>query len=341
MGQAKAAADSVTEAERLMIDAAEAEHRGQLAEAREIRSELARRYPEDARLRYELGLSYWSTDPAAAAPSATDLYNSESSRDIVHAGRSIVWLKPDHIFIYDRATSQTAGRFKRFWLNLPTQATISGNRATMTMPSGQQLFITALLPADAVITPKTIEPEALLDVAEEEPMHFRLRVEAPAGPQDVRFLHVLQGADSGVGANPVSLVQSTSGTPFDGTLADSTLLLFPVNPDTPFSSLTYTVPANTAKHLITGLTPKGSYDLATQTVGDDIRVTVNPGTTSNADSGGILIYHKTSGSGGTGGGESGSGGDSTTGGGESGSGGDSGTGGNGEEGGRALRREIQ
>ena len=66
MGRAKAAAVEVTEAERQMIEAADAEHRGRLEEAREIRIELVRRYPEDARLRFELGLSYLSTDPGQA-----------------------------------------------------------------------------------------------------------------------------------------------------------------------------------------------------------------------------------------------------------------------------------
>ena len=74
---------------------------------------------------------------------ATGLYNSdyEGSTDIIHASRSIVWLKPDHIIVYDRAISQTEGRFKRFWLQLPEQAVVSGNRTTMTTATGQQLFI--------------------------------------------------------------------------------------------------------------------------------------------------------------------------------------------------------
>ena len=37
------------------------------------------------------------------------------------ASRSIVWLAPDTIVVYDRAASKTDGRFKRFWLNLPAE----------------------------------------------------------------------------------------------------------------------------------------------------------------------------------------------------------------------------
>jgi hypothetical protein len=44
---------------------------------------------------------------------ATNLYNSdyEGSTDILHASRSIVWLAPDMIVVYDRAASTTDGRF--------------------------------------------------------------------------------------------------------------------------------------------------------------------------------------------------------------------------------------
>jgi len=218
---------------------------------------------------------------------ATGLYNSdyEAVNDITHASRSVVWLQPDHIVVYDRAASQTAGRFKRFWLNLPAQAVISGNRATVTAASGQQLFVTTLLPSDAVITSTLAENT---EEAEEEPMKFRLRVEAPGGPQDVRFLHVLQGADSGATADSMTLVQSSSGTSFAGALVSDTAILFPVDLDAPFTGLTYTVPASTTAHLITGLTPSSSYDVVTQTAGSDVQVTINSGTTYQADSGGVL-----------------------------------------------------
>ncbi|MEA2511323.1 MAG: hypothetical protein QOJ59_810, partial [Thermomicrobiales bacterium] len=91
---------------------------------------------------------------------ATKLYNSEyeSSLDILHASRSIVWLRPDHIVVYDRAASKTDGRFKRFWLNLPTEATVAGNASTMTAASGQQLVVTTLLPTDAAISTEPAEP---------------------------------------------------------------------------------------------------------------------------------------------------------------------------------------
>src|SRR5205807_8411010 len=103
--------------------------------------------------------------------------------------------KPDYIVVYDRATSKSAGKFKRFWLQLPAQATISGNRATMQTARGQQLFVTTLLPANAEIASAPASPPESSSVADYEPMKFQLRVEAPGKPQDARFLNVLQGAD--------------------------------------------------------------------------------------------------------------------------------------------------
>ena len=82
---------------------------------------------------------------------ATNLYNSayEESTDIVSASRSVIWLAPDTIVVYDRAAAKTDGRFKRFWLNLPADATVDGSRTTMTTASGQQLVIDTLLPSGA------------------------------------------------------------------------------------------------------------------------------------------------------------------------------------------------
>ncbi|HVO41412.1 MAG TPA: hypothetical protein VMT34_02260, partial [Aggregatilineales bacterium] len=84
---------------------------------------------------------------------ATNLYNStyESASDVLHASRSVMWLKPDVIVVYDHATSRTANRAKRFWLNFPARATTSGKLTSMKTDKGQQLFVTTLLPTNAAI----------------------------------------------------------------------------------------------------------------------------------------------------------------------------------------------
>lgn len=92
---------------------------------------------------------YVATDPTLKARSlndrfvyllgdATALYNYPEAgvTNITQVSRSIVWLKPDHVVVYDRAATLATNRFKRFWLNLPTNAVITGNRAAMRTAAG-------------------------------------------------------------------------------------------------------------------------------------------------------------------------------------------------------------
>ncbi len=239
------------------------------------------------RLAYSLADHY-----SYALGDATALYNStsEGSTDIVHASRSILWLKPDHIVVYDRAQSKTAGRFKRFWLQLPQPATINGQQARLATTAGQQLFITAVLPADAQLTAVNTVDQVIQDtVAQDEPMGYRLKVEAPGGPADVRFLNVLQGADAGATADPVTLIQSTGGTPYAGAVVGQVAVLFPVSLNVAFTGLTYAAPAATTAHLITGLTPNHDYAVKLATQGAQVQVTVTDGTGYHTDAGGVLV----------------------------------------------------
>src|SRR6185312_9016272 len=67
---------------------------------------------------------------------ATPLYNWDDYErdDVRHASRSVVWLQPDHVIVYDRAETATPNRFKRFWLNVPAQAEVAGPLATVRTP---------------------------------------------------------------------------------------------------------------------------------------------------------------------------------------------------------------
>jgi hypothetical protein len=221
---------------------------------------------------------------------ATDLYNSdyEEVTDITHASRSILWLKPDHIVVYDRAESATAGRFKRFWLNLPAPAVIAGNQALMTTASGQRLSITALLPAGAALSSSASED--LPDTADGEIMHFRFLNEAPGGPASVRFLHVLQGMDAGDGADAALRVSSTAGTPYEGARVGASVVLFPVTAGAPFASTTYRVPSSVRSHFVTGLEPGAPYGVTAAESGGEWTVTVGAGATHRADEGGVLAF---------------------------------------------------
>lgn len=224
---------------------------------------------------------------------SSTLYDSNvlQSTDIVHVSRALVWLQPDFLIVYDRADTATKGRFKRFWLNTPTRAEITGNRATVTTAQGQHLFVTTLLPLNAAITSESAEP--LPDqVARDEPMEFRLRVQAPLDQTSVRFLHVLQGADAGARPASLTLIESKDDTKYSGVVVGTIAILFREQEFTPFSSVTYTVPANTTAQLVTGLRPNGDYDVKIQNVNDKIQVTITNGGTSRADSGGVLLIGK-------------------------------------------------
>jgi hypothetical protein len=226
---------------------------------------------------------------------ATKLYNStyQESLDILHASRSILWLQPDHIVVYDRAASKTEGRFKRFWLNIPAEASVDGKVATMTADSGQQLVMTTLLPTDAGITvaPMDALPD---DIANGEPMRYRLLAEAPDGPAETRFLHVLQGLDAGAEAEAVSYVESDD-TAFAGAAFGETAVLFPVDIGADVAELTYTAPAGTTRHVITGLASGGEYDVETEDAADGVIVTIRSGTGQQADDGGVLLLDLTEG----------------------------------------------
>lgn len=215
---------------------------------------------------------------------ATALYNSddEGVRGVRHASRSIVWLEPDHIVVYDRVTTATAGRFKRFWLQTPAAPVISGRLATVVTPKGQRLFSTTLLPENATLSASRHGP-TLGTPAVAEPMRHRLRVEATGAPADVRFLHVIQGADAGATLTPSQVVRSSGGTPYEGALVGDTAVMFPVGLQG--GATTIALPAGARRVLVTGLTAGAGYR-ATAAGGT---LTVSEGGGTAADEGGSLM----------------------------------------------------
>ena len=237
----------------------------------------------------------FGSDYVYALGDATNLYNStyEGLTDILHASRSILWLKPDLIFIYDRAVSKTANRFKRFWLSLPNLPTLSGNRATMVTDSGQRLFITTLLPTDAVTSVSLAPQEESGDPANAETMRYRFRAEAPGGPIDVRFLHVLQGSDAGSTPSAVLLIQSTSGASCTGVIMDSSVVIFPVDSGTTVTSTAYLFPSRIQRHYITGLQPGGHYSVSIEPADGNSRLILSTSGPETADSGGVLVWPAT------------------------------------------------
>jgi hypothetical protein len=216
-----------------------------------------------------------------------NVWSDQSSiGDITQATRSILWLNNDYIVVYDRATSVMNGLFKRFNMSLVANPVINGNTTTDTLPSGQQLFVQTLLPANASIT--SINGAAALSwVADLEPTRYILTVQDPTMPADTRFLHVVQGADAGAPMAAAAYVQSSSGTPFDGAVFNCNAVYFPVGVGA-FSGATFPAPACVHTLLVTGLNPNTGYSFNVQANGAANTVIVSPNGSVMSDAAGVL-----------------------------------------------------
>jgi hypothetical protein len=228
----------------------------------------------------------------------TQLYNrplvwtpSQSATDVQHASRSARWLSPDHIVVYDRATTLHSGLFKRFNLNFAVPPAIDAvnSTAVATMPSGQKLNVKSLRPTGATLT-YVPEGGTLTNIGQLETMTGRLVVEDPSKPANVRFLHVLQGTDVGVTADTATLVQSFSGTPYEGALFANHVVMFPVNFGNSLIGTSYSVPVTANDNYVTGLAPGAGFSVIVQAgAAGFVNVTLAPGGTDVvADAAGVV-----------------------------------------------------
>ena len=224
-----------------------------------------------------------------ASGDATNLYNSTADErtDVTLASRSIVWLKPDEIFVYDRAETKLDGRFKRFWLQTPAPFEVNGTQAVMRTPGGQQLVSSTLLPEGAVIVSSPAEPNVGYPAAG-EPMQHRLMVEAPGGPAKARFLHVIRGADDGASTAAPVLLRSTGGVTYEGAALDANAVLFPVDVTAAADTTTVSVPGGVKTVLVTGLNKDAGYRIETRPGDGGTEVTVSSGGDTKTDGGGVL-----------------------------------------------------
>lgn len=231
---------------------------------------------------------------------ATNLYNHQSQtqlREIEHASRSIVWLKPDHVIVYDRARSKSAGFSKKFFVNVPRDPLITGNVARSSAMEGAvekgRIFVTSLLPAGASIQWKTIddgEPAGGIDSITGRPsyedMWAQLFVAAPGAPQEARFLHVIQGTAASVTSADAAQVVTSGDGEFEGSIVSSKCILFRKTLGSAPTALSYTHPAGITTHYITGLAPFAGFNV-TQT-STSVTLTAS-GTQRFTDGGGVLV----------------------------------------------------
>jgi len=223
----------------------------------------------------------------------TGLYNNPQigANDVAHASRSTFFLKPDTIVTYDRAKSTTANRFKRYWLNTPVKLKVTGNVAKGVTAGGQKLSIDTLLPVNAVLT--TAKGETLGgEPAVYEPMGFRFLAEDPSNPTEIRFLNVVQGKSSNEVRSVPVLVQSTSGTPYEGAVVAHCATMFKKNLYDTFAGVTFIVPPGTSKFFVSGLAPNTKYKI---TKVKDVNtnqstITIVAGGSKLSDAAGVLQF---------------------------------------------------
>jgi hypothetical protein len=243
--------------------------------------------------------------------------------DVTHASRSLVWIKPDHLVIYDRATTGHSG-FKRFWIGVPPAGYTSSQirkdmshiqivpgandvLSTVSLPAitnsfgslsttyeAQNLYLRTLLPTPSGVnvSKNNLYPDAGYDLSagSGQIVRARIMVEASGDPTDTRFLHVLQGADAGVAADAASVIRSSDNA-LEGAAVKGWVVLFPKSLGSVPTSFSYTAPANTTSHLLTGLLVSSKYTVTQQAGAGGIAVTVSLDAAGNyqSDASGALL----------------------------------------------------
>lgn len=239
-------------------------------------------------------IASFADSPALLSVTAdlTPLYQSsyEGATEVGHVSRSLVWAKPDHIVVYDRATTLTDGRFKRVMFQVPASVSARGKLVVARTPRGQQVAIAQLLPESGVLVVDAVDKLADADAADGEPMKRRVRAEAPTRGLDARFLHVVQGMDAGAAVDAVERTESRGTVATDGVVLRGTSYIFVRALGPAPRDLSFAAPSGTAHHVVTGLAPGGRYDTTVSGDAGKTLVRVQVGTARQADAGGTLSW---------------------------------------------------
>jgi len=225
---------------------------------------------------------------------ATNLYNlpSGNATDVLKAERSVLWLKPDFMVIYDRTQTGSENRYKRFYLNTENLATVNGKVAKATTPKGQSLYVTSVFPANATISAESVPSSETgpdhNETVENEFMLNRIKIEDPAKPKACHFLNVLQGANSGASATAVTGFHQSSGELLDGCYFAKTAVAFCQVIKNDIVATTFTVPNSMSAVYVGGLKPGNGITVTTKIVGGARQITLTQGGTSIVDGSGML-----------------------------------------------------
>ncbi|HEY5331475.1 MAG TPA: hypothetical protein VIJ79_16460 [Acidobacteriaceae bacterium] len=235
-----------------------------------------------------------------------NLQNHFPTSDVLHASRSLVWLKPDILIYYDRGISRSPGMFKRDSFNFTAMPVVTGQVAKVVdSVTKQETFLTSLLPLPqdfaAVVCAygSSVGDCAGSDVsAGGDESAFLYQVSYKSPPLAAEFLSVMEGADPGRPETPASLVEA-NGTPMDGAVVGNSIVLFTKTPwlaIRSFTTTSYSVPASVLSHYISGLQPDTMYGVEIQAAGDKINVSVTKRCSADClatDSAGLLAFTAT------------------------------------------------
>jgi hypothetical protein len=85
------------------------------------------------------------------------------------------------------------------------------------------------------------------------------------------------------------VVESASGSAFQGAAVAGAVVMFPVDPSAAFSSTSWAAPPGTVVQLVTGLTPGAHYAVSTQPSPSGVEVSVVAGGSVAADAAGVVV----------------------------------------------------
>ncbi|HTJ62868.1 MAG TPA: hypothetical protein VL899_03585 [Alphaproteobacteria bacterium] len=253
--------------------------------------------------------AYAMTD-AAVLYNHPDYYTPSANADsVTGASRSIVWVAPDYVLAYDRATTNKANLFKQLNLTLTATPKVTGNTARAVI-GDQAVTVQSLMPEGATISEQHFwktSPSQEMDlrdksgkvtetglIAELEPSRDRLLIDATGKPKDARFLTFIQGTDKDKSAAVATAIHSTAGAKYDGAYVGDVAVLFPVTVGEAVKSFSYSVPSKVTRQLITGLVPGKKYSLAIALLDPDTPATITVAEDSSApdaaDAGGVIGF---------------------------------------------------
>ncbi len=225
-----------------------------------------------------------------------DMYRSFSGSPAVSSWtREIVYLRPSRFVVYDRTTEGSSSYDQYMAWAFPASP-VAG-----TAPTGENLLgvtynnqfagaMTTVLPANATLATTPLYPG-------DNPVKvYQVQVRPPNSNVNQQWLTVfdLSPSESLVAVDtPVTVTQgAVTGVQLAASDGNSVVIFSTGTPGTPVSgTISYSVPAAAAQHVITELQPSTGYTVSVSTSGGTQAVTVSPGGSYTTSAQGVLYFN--------------------------------------------------